>query len=93
MVGRKLAELVPPEYADLVSENIRRRLAGEAAAERYEIEMAGVQGLISRLEITSTLIDYEGEPALLITGVEVIPTQTVPDITRVAACRLQRPVR
>ncbi len=45
VIGRKLSELVPPEYAELVSENIRRRLAGEAAAERYEIEMAGVQGL------------------------------------------------
>ncbi len=78
VIGRKLAELVPPEYSELVSENIRRRLAGEAAAERYEIEMAGVQGLISRLEVTSTIIDYEGEPALLITGVEIVPTQTVP---------------
>jgi diguanylate cyclase (GGDEF)-like protein/PAS domain S-box-containing protein len=78
VIGRRLSELVPPEYAELVSENIRRRLAGETAAERYEIEMAGVQGLISRLEVTSTIIDYEGEPALLITGVEIVPTQTVP---------------
>ena len=70
LIGRRLADLVPPEYGDLVSENIRRRLAGEPAAERYEIEMVGVQGLMSRLEITSTVLDYEGEPALLITGVE-----------------------
>jgi diguanylate cyclase (GGDEF)-like protein/PAS domain S-box-containing protein len=78
LIGRRLADLVPPEYADLVSENIRRRLAGEPAAERYEIEMVGVQGLMSRLEINSTVLDYEGEPALLITGVEIVPTQTVP---------------
>ncbi len=78
LIGRRLADLVPPEYADLVLENIRRRLAGEPAAERYEIEMVGVQGLMSRLEINSTVLDYEGEPALLITGVEIVPTQTVP---------------
>jgi diguanylate cyclase (GGDEF)-like protein/PAS domain S-box-containing protein len=78
LIGRKLEDLVPPEYADLVSENIKRRLAGEDAAERYEIELVGLQGQVSRLEITSTLIDYEGEPALLITGVEILPTQTVP---------------
>lgn len=78
LVGRKLGDLVPPEYAELVSENIRRRLAGEPAAERYEIEMVGLQGQMSRLEITSAVIDYEGEPALLVTGVEIIPTQTVP---------------
>ena len=39
--------------------------------------MVGLQGQLSRLEITSAVIDYEGTPALLITGVEIIPTQTV----------------
>jgi diguanylate cyclase (GGDEF)-like protein/PAS domain S-box-containing protein len=77
LMGRRLADLVPPEYADLVSENIRRRLANEEAADRYEIDMIGLQGQVSRLEITSGIIDYEGSPALLITGVEIIPTQTV----------------
>src|SRR5215813_15572959 len=33
LIGRRLADLVPPEYAELVGENITRRLAGEAAAE------------------------------------------------------------
>jgi diguanylate cyclase (GGDEF)-like protein/PAS domain S-box-containing protein len=77
LVGRKLGDLVPPEYSELVNENIRRRLAGEPAAERYEIEMVGLQGQVSRLEISSAPVDYEGAAALLITGVEIIPTQTV----------------
>jgi len=29
LVGRKLGDLVPPEYADLVNENLQRRFAGE----------------------------------------------------------------
>ncbi len=78
LIGRKLADLVPPEYSELVSENIRRRLAGEPAAERYEIEMVGLQGQVSRLEVSSAVIDYEGGPALLVTGVEIIPTQSMP---------------
>src|SRR5215469_6938125 len=77
LVGRRLGDLVPPEYAELVNENIRRRLAGEDTAERYEIEMVGLQGQVSRLEISSGVVDYEGSAALLITGVEIIPTQTV----------------
>src|SRR5882724_10852768 len=77
LVGRKLGDLVPPEYAELVNENIRRRFAGEHSAERYEIEMVGMQGQVSRLEITTAVVDYEGAPALLVTGVEIIPTQTV----------------
>jgi PAS domain S-box-containing protein len=44
LVGRRLGDLVPPEYAELVNENIRRRLGGEETATRYEIEMIGLQG-------------------------------------------------
>jgi diguanylate cyclase (GGDEF)-like protein/PAS domain S-box-containing protein len=84
LAGRALAELVTPEYAELVRENIRRRLRGETAAERYEIEMVGLQGQVSRLEISSTLIDYEGDTALLITGKEILPTQTVPQLAQLA---------
>jgi len=78
LIGRRLADLVPPEYAELVSENVRRRLAGEQSAERYEIDMVGLQGQVSRLEITSTPVEYDSGSALLITGVEIIPTQTTP---------------
>jgi diguanylate cyclase (GGDEF)-like protein/PAS domain S-box-containing protein len=78
LVGRRLADLVPPEYCELVSENIRRRLTGEPAAERYEIDMVGLQGQLSRLEISSAPVDFDHGKALLITGVEIIPTQTTP---------------
>jgi diguanylate cyclase (GGDEF)-like protein/PAS domain S-box-containing protein len=84
LIGRRLADLVPPDYSELVSNNIRGRLAGEAAAERYEIEMVGLQGQVSRLEISSTLVDYDKGSALLITGVEIIPTQTQPALRAVA---------
>src|SRR5215467_3207159 len=77
LIGRRLADLVPPEYSELVSENIQRRLAGESAAERYEIDMVGLQGQMTRLEIASSLIEYDQGSALLITGVEILPTQTM----------------
>ena len=77
LIGRRLGDLVPPGYTELVNENIAHRLAGEPAAERYEIEMAGLTGQVTRLEITSAVIDYDGAPALLVTGVEIIPTQTL----------------
>ena len=77
LMGRRLGDLVPPEYSELVNDNIERRLAGQEAAQRYEIEMVGLQGQVARLEITSGVVEYEGATALLITGVEIIPTQTV----------------
>src|SRR6185437_3761223 len=77
LAGRRLGDLVGPEYAELVNENIRRRLSGEPAAERYEVEVLGREGQVSRLEITSARVDYDGGSALLMTGVEILPTQTV----------------
>ena len=40
--------------------------------------MVGLQAQVSRLEIASTLVEYDKGNALLITGLEIIPTQTVP---------------
>lgn len=78
LAGRRLADIVAADSADLVEENLRRKLAGVATADRYEIDIIGLQGVASRLEVTTTLIDYDGSPAVLVTGVEVVPTQTVP---------------
>jgi len=75
LIDRKLADLVAPEYADLVANNLRRRLAGAHGAERFEVEMVGLQGQVSLLELTTAPIEFEGQPALLVTGVEVIPTR------------------
>jgi diguanylate cyclase (GGDEF)-like protein/PAS domain S-box-containing protein len=75
LIDRKLSDLVAPEYADLVAQNLKRRLAGAHGAERFEVEMVGLQGQLSLLELTTAQIEFEGQPALLVTGVEVIPTR------------------
>jgi diguanylate cyclase (GGDEF)-like protein/PAS domain S-box-containing protein len=75
LIDRRLSDLVAPEYAELVGDNLRRRLSGAHGAERFEVEMVGLQGQVSLLELTTAQIDFEGAPALLVTGVEVIPTK------------------
>jgi diguanylate cyclase (GGDEF)-like protein/PAS domain S-box-containing protein len=77
LIGRRLEDLVPPEARELVADNMRRRLAGEPAAERYEIDLTGFGGQSARLELSSWIVDFEGERALLVVGVEVLPTQTL----------------
>ena len=84
LIGRRLADLVPPEYAELVGENITRRLAGERAAERYEIDMVGSAGAGQPPRDHLDAGGVRRGNALLITGVEIIPTQTVQAL-RVAA--------
>ena len=46
---------------------------GESAAERYEIELMGRQGQVTRVELSSTVIDSAGEAALLLTALEMMP--------------------
>ena len=87
LIGRRLEDLVPPEYTELVGDNIRHRLAGEAAASRYEVDLLGLQGQHARLELSAWPVDHEGQRALLIVGVEVLPTQTVAALGAPSAAR------
>jgi diguanylate cyclase (GGDEF)-like protein/PAS domain S-box-containing protein len=73
VVGRPLSDFVAPEYVELVKNNLQRRLAGESAAERYEIELMDRQGQVTRVELSSTLIDSSGQSALLLTALEMLP--------------------
>jgi len=73
VVGRSLTEFVAPEYAELVESNLRRRLQGEPAAARYEVELVGAQAQVTRVEMSSTVIDSAGEAALLLTALEMLP--------------------
>ncbi len=78
LVGRHLSELVVAEQKQSVSDNLRQRLAGEVVAERYEIDLLGDQGQMTRLEISTSPVQTAGRSALLVTGVEVIPTGEQP---------------
>jgi diguanylate cyclase (GGDEF)-like protein/PAS domain S-box-containing protein len=75
--GAKFADLVPPEYGDMVANTIARLLAGEPVADRYEVDLVGLQGQSARLELSCFSLRQGERPALLLLGVEVLPTQTV----------------
>ena len=77
VVGRRLQDMVPQDHADVVADSIQKRLAGEPTQERFEIDLIGMQGQLTRLEISTKLIQFDAAAALLITGVEVIPTQAL----------------
>jgi diguanylate cyclase (GGDEF)-like protein/PAS domain S-box-containing protein len=73
VIGRPLADFVAAEYVELVDSNLRRSLAGEAAAERYEMELVALHGEVTRVELSVTPIDSGGESALLLTALEMLP--------------------
>jgi diguanylate cyclase (GGDEF)-like protein/PAS domain S-box-containing protein len=73
VVGRPLADFVGPDYVELLTNNLKRRLTGESAAERYEVDLVGPKGQVTRVELSSAVIDSAGEPALLLTALETMP--------------------
>jgi diguanylate cyclase (GGDEF)-like protein/PAS domain S-box-containing protein len=73
VVGKPLSQFVAADYVELVRSNLERRLAGESAAERYEVELVGPKGQVTRVELSSAVIDSAGEPALFVTVQEMMP--------------------
>jgi diguanylate cyclase (GGDEF)-like protein/PAS domain S-box-containing protein len=74
--GRPLAELVLPDYRELVAEHLRRALQGEPALDRLEIELQPARAHTARAELSAVRIDYQGGPALLLTLIEMRPRIT-----------------
>jgi diguanylate cyclase (GGDEF)-like protein/PAS domain S-box-containing protein len=77
LIGRSLADLVAPEFSDLVADVMAKQIDEQPTAGRFEVEIVGFQAQVSRLELSVRRIDYDGAPALLITGVEMIQTSQV----------------
>jgi diguanylate cyclase (GGDEF)-like protein/PAS domain S-box-containing protein len=77
VIGRPLSDFVGPEYVELVENNLRRRLNDEPAAERYEVELVDSHGLVTRIELSSAVIDSDGETALLLTALEMMPEASI----------------
>lgn len=74
LTGKKIADLLHPDYTELVIEHLRRSLAVEPGLERLEIELhPDTEGGTARVELTAVRIDYQGGPALLLTLIEMGP--------------------
>ncbi len=80
VIGRPLSDFVGPDYVQLVDANLRRRLNGEPAPERCEVELVGAHGEVTRVELSSAVIDSAGEKALLLTALEMMPEAASPPV-------------
>ncbi len=73
VIGRRLDELVAPDYSRLVAGHLALRLAGERAPELLEVELADAHGQVTRLELRGTTVQVGGEPATLFSAIEMLP--------------------
>jgi diguanylate cyclase (GGDEF)-like protein/PAS domain S-box-containing protein len=73
LVGRTLPDLVHPDFAELMAEHLRRHREGLPVPQRVEAELRSTDGRASRLEFSFSRIPFDGEPALLVSAVEMGP--------------------
>jgi diguanylate cyclase (GGDEF)-like protein/PAS domain S-box-containing protein len=78
LVGRALTDLVHPDFSELLAGHLRRHHAGEPAPARLEVELSAASGQSSRVEFELSPTTFEGEPALLVTAVEMSPAALAP---------------
>ncbi len=73
LTGKQLADLVHPDYAELLEAIVRRHREGLASPEHFEAEIRPGEGPATRLEFAFQPTTFEGRPALLVSAVEMSP--------------------
>ena len=77
LIGASMSNFVHSDYTDLVTDHLRRSLAGTPGLDRLEIELQPQDGQTSRVELSAVRIDYQSGPALLLTMVEMGPRAAI----------------
>ena len=62
---RDFAEVIAPEYREVVRENYQKRIRGQEVDIPYEVEVITKSGERVALEVRSTLVQYKGRPAIM----------------------------
>ncbi|MGI9232376.1 MAG: diguanylate cyclase, partial [Woeseiaceae bacterium] len=65
LVGREIADLVKPAYRALFRKTVAKRLAGENAAQRIEMQLINGNQTGLWVEAQSSNIEFRGRPAIL----------------------------
>jgi len=64
-VGRPFADFLSPACRSLVTDINRRRMLGESAPTSYEAEVLSRQGRITPVELSVSIVHYDGKPAAM----------------------------
>jgi len=71
LTTRPVVEFVFEEDRPTVTENIRRRLAGEIDSVRYDLRMLRKNGTVMHIDACGSRADYNGKPAIIGTFLDV----------------------
>jgi PAS domain S-box-containing protein len=71
LLAMEFWQLIHPDNRELVRERRTRRLRGEPAPQRYEFKILTKSGEVRWIDFTATVINYEGQPAVLGTAFDI----------------------
>lgn len=71
MLGKEFLDLVHPDDKEMVRERNNRRLQGEHVPDRYEFKLVTQSNEVCWIDFTASLFDYEGQPAVLGTAMDI----------------------
>lgn len=71
LLEKSLAELVHPEYREMIAARLRQRLAGDDTPLSYRIRILTKTGAERWVEISAGMIEYDGKPAGVATAFDI----------------------
>lgn len=64
-IGTSFLNYISPKCRKMVAERYERRMKGQDAPDKYEIEIISKSGKLTPVEINVSKIEFEGEPAIM----------------------------
>ena len=71
LLQKSLADLVHPDYREMIVTRLRQRLAGDDTPQRYQIRILTKSGTERWVEISAGMIDFDNKPAGVATAFDI----------------------
>lgn len=78
--GKQIYDLIRPSHRNIARDMIKKRLAGEEVPESYELELISGSEEPLWVRASGSLIDYEGEPAVLGFALDITHEKTLAQV-------------
>ncbi len=66
LTNMSIFEIITPEYKELVAQRSQARLEGDTPPPTYEVQMRCKDGSIKDIELSASIIEFNGKPADLV---------------------------
>jgi two-component system cell cycle sensor histidine kinase/response regulator CckA len=80
--GRAFDDFIHPDFRQVIKERREARLRGEPVPSRYEVKIVAMDGRERWIDLTATVIEFEGEPAILVTAFDITESKLAEEAVR-----------